>query len=156
MAGAGDFNGDGLADVAVGAPQSRAAKREGAGATFVVFGARRPGDVDVRALGTRGVEIDGEHEFANAGESLAPLGDINGDGRGDLLIGASQVSVPDRSYAGAAYVVFGRAPPGGSTCSGRARRHTGSSAPQPRPAARRARAWRWPRSVTSTATAAAT
>ena len=112
VAGAGDFNGDGFADVAVGAPQSRAAKREGAGATFVVFGARRPGDVDVRALGTRGVEIDGEHEFANAGESLASLGDINGDGRGDLLIGASQVSVPDRSYAGAAYVVFGQSAAG--------------------------------------------
>ena len=62
--------------------------------------------------GTGGVEIDGEHEFANAGESLASLGDINGDGRGDLLIGASQVSVPDRSYAGAAYVVFGQSAAG--------------------------------------------
>jgi hypothetical protein len=86
VAGAGDFNGDGLADVAVGAPQSRAAKREGAGAAFVVFGARRPHDVDVRALGTRGVEIDGEHAFANAGETLASLGDINGDGRAEELV----------------------------------------------------------------------
>ncbi len=108
VSGAGDFNGDGFADVAVGAPQSRAARREGAGATFVVFGARRPGNVDVRALGRRGVEIDGEHEFANFGETLAPLGDVNGDGRGDLLVGASQVSAMDRSYAGAAYVVFGQ------------------------------------------------
>jgi hypothetical protein len=109
VSGAGDFNGDGLADIAVGAPQSRAAGREGAGATFVVFGARRSRDVDVRTLGRRGVEIVGEHAFANAGESLASLGDINGDGRSDVLIGASQVSALDRQYAGAAYVVFGRA-----------------------------------------------
>ena len=55
------------------------------------------------------MRIVGEHEFSNLGESLASLGDVNGDGRGDLLIGASQVSLPQRPYAGAAYVVFGRA-----------------------------------------------
>jgi hypothetical protein len=108
VSGAGDFNGDGVADIAVGAPQSGTPTRDGAGFAFVVFGGADRGTVALDALGTRGVRITGEHEFANLGEALAPLGDVNGDGRGDLLVGASQVSTLDRSYAGAAYVVFGR------------------------------------------------
>jgi hypothetical protein len=112
VSGAGDFNGDGLADIAVGAPQSDAPGRVGAGVTFVVFGGREGGPVRLEELSGRGVRIDGEHEFSNLGEALAPLGDVNGDGRGDLLVGASQVSAPGRQYAGAAYVVFGRAGPG--------------------------------------------
>jgi hypothetical protein len=112
VSGAGDFNGDGLADIAVGAPQSGVPRRDGAGVTFVVFGGPVGDSVELGELNGRGVRIDGEHEFSNLGEALAPMGDVNGDGRADLLIGASQVSARGRSYAGAAYVVFGRAGPG--------------------------------------------
>ena len=70
------------------------------------------GSVSLGELAGRGVRIDGEHEFSNLGEALARLGDVNGDGRDDLLVGASQVSAPGRSYSGAAYVVFGRPGPG--------------------------------------------
>ena len=112
VSGAGDFNGDGIADIAVGAPQSNAGRRYMGGVAYVVFGgpSRRPVRLD--RLGRRGVQIDGEHEFANSGEALAPLGDVNGDGRGELLVGATQVSAAGRQYAGAAYVVFGRADAG--------------------------------------------
>ncbi len=109
VSGAGDFNGDGLADMAIGAPQSGSATRDGSGFAFVLFGGAHRGTLDLERLGARGVRIVGEHEFANTGESLAPLGDVNGDGRGDLLIGASQVTAAeDRQYSGAAYVVYGR------------------------------------------------
>jgi hypothetical protein len=108
VSGAGDFNGDGVADVAVGAPFSIVRHREHAGAAFVVFGGPDTHPLRLAQLNGRGVRIDGEHEFSNLGEALAPLGDLNGDGRGELLIGASQVSAPGRRYAGAAYVVFGR------------------------------------------------
>jgi hypothetical protein len=108
ISGAGDFNGDGIADMAIGAPQSGTADRDGSGFTFVVFGGALRGTIELDKPGTHGVLIRGEHEFANFGESLASLGDINGDGRGDLLVGASQVSAEGRSYAGAAYVLFGR------------------------------------------------
>ena len=93
----------------LGAPQSGTVRRDGAGFTFVVFGGPHRGVLRLGALGRRGVRIMGEHEFSNLGESLASLGDVNGDGRGDLLIGASQVSLFQRPYAGATYVVFGRA-----------------------------------------------
>jgi hypothetical protein len=108
VSGAGDFNGDGVADIAVGAPQTDAGRRYMGGVAFVVFGgpSRRPVRLD--RLGRRGVRIDGEHQFANNGEALAPLGDVNGDGRSELLVGATQVSDAGREYAGAAYVVFGR------------------------------------------------
>lgn len=108
LSGAGDFNGDRVADIAVGAPQSGPAEREGAGHVFVVFGGAHRGTVDLDALGARGVAVLGEHEFANFGEALAPLGDTDGDGRGDLLAGASQVTEGTRDYAGAAYVIYGR------------------------------------------------
>jgi hypothetical protein len=109
VSGAGDFNGDGLADVAVGAPQSDAGRRHMGGVAFVVFGGPSRRTVRLDRLGRGGVRILGEHAFANNGEALAPLGDVNGDGRGELVVGATQVSAAGRQYAGAAYVVFGRA-----------------------------------------------
>ncbi|MGH2800371.1 MAG: integrin alpha, partial [Thermoleophilaceae bacterium] len=112
VSGAGDFNGDGLADIAVGAPHSTVRHRAHAGATFVVFGAPDSRPLSLAQLNGRGVRIDGEQEFANLAEALAPIGDLNGDGRGELLIGASQVSAPGRRYGGVAYVVFGRPDPG--------------------------------------------
>jgi FG-GAP repeat protein len=112
VSGAGDFNGDGLADIAVGAPHSTVRHRAHAGATFVVFGARDSRSLNLAELGERGVRIDGEHEISYFGGALAPVGDLNGDGRGELLIGAPHVSAPERRYVGAAYVVFGRSDPG--------------------------------------------
>jgi hypothetical protein len=112
LAGAGDFNGDGVADIAVGAPLSDAPGRPNAGLTFVVFGGPELRSLNLGELGGRGVRVDGEHDSASLGEALAPLGDLNGDGRAELLIGASLVSAPGRRLAGAAYVVFGRPDPG--------------------------------------------
>jgi hypothetical protein len=107
VAGAGDFNGDGVADIAVGAPLSDAPGRPNAGLTFVVFGGPALRSVNLGELGGSGVRFEGEHDSASLGEALAPLGDLNGDGRADLLIGASSVSAPGRRLAGAGYVVFG-------------------------------------------------
>jgi FG-GAP repeat protein len=112
VSGAGDFSGDGVADIAVGAPFSTVRRRPSAGATFVVFGGPDDRPVSLARLNGRGVRIDGEHEFSHFGGALAPMGDVNGDGRGELLIGASLVSAPGRRYPGAAYVVFGRPDPG--------------------------------------------
>jgi hypothetical protein len=74
VSGAGDFNGDGFADIAVGAPQSGVPRREGAGVTFVVFGGPQTGSVELGELKGRGVRIDGEHEFSNLGGGARALG----------------------------------------------------------------------------------
>ena len=56
---AGDVNGDGLADVVVGAPEADNNFREQSGSAYVVFGQRTAAPVDLSALGGRGFRIDG-------------------------------------------------------------------------------------------------
>ena len=98
VSAAGDVNGDGKADVMLGAPFAGAN-----GAVFVVYGKADTFTVDVGSLAGKGFRIDGA-PGDHAGSAVAPAGDVNGDGRGDLLIGASGT--------GSAYVVFGQASPG--------------------------------------------
>eukprot|EP00727_Mastigamoeba_balamuthi_P002544 m51a1_g12287 hypothetical protein (1173) ;mRNA; r:288650-292261 len=97
-----DINGDGIADLAIGAPGS------GAGLVFVLFGSgsnANQSSVDVSWLdGKNGFVIQGEAEGDRLGWSLSSAGDFNGDNVTDLVIGCmgSGASTPR------AYVVFGR------------------------------------------------
>jgi hypothetical protein len=106
VAPAGDVNGDGLQDMLIGAPGASPANRFHAGSAYVVFGKRDAGRVDLSSLGDRGFRIDGDAPEGAAGTSVAPAGDVNGDGRGDVLLG---VGGTGRAERGLAYVVFGRA-----------------------------------------------
>src|SRR5690349_16303626 len=80
--GASDFNGDGLADVAqAGNPAGLTQQVAPPWSQYVVCGKGDTAFVDVRAAGTRGAIVHGP--FANY---TAPgVGDVNGDGRADLL-----------------------------------------------------------------------
>lgn len=104
VAAAGDVNGDGLADVLVGAPGASARRRVEAGAVYVVFGKRTHDPVDLAALGDGGYRIDGDKAADKLGRTVANAGDVNGDGLPDAVMGT------ERSGA---YVVFGRAGSGG-------------------------------------------
>jgi hypothetical protein len=53
------------------------------------------------------VAISGSRDLGEAGWTVAPAGDVNGDGIDDMLIGARLADPSDRKNAGAAYVVFG-------------------------------------------------
>lgn len=104
VSSAGDINGDGVNDLIVGAPANAT------GAAYVVFGSASGGPVDLAAIaaGRGGFKIAGERTFDNAGFSVAAIGDLNGDGRSELLIGAPFQDAGGES-AGAAYVVYGKA-----------------------------------------------
>jgi hypothetical protein len=109
VAAIGDVNGDGIGDIAIGAPGAGNRGRPGAGSVYVVFGRSTPGTVDLASLGSGGYRIDGAVAGDATGTSIAAIGDVNGDGRPDLLIGAPGADPAGRLGAGSAYVVFGRA-----------------------------------------------
>ena len=116
VSGAGDVNGDGYADLIVGAPRAAGL----AGEAYVVFGkASDPSDpfgspdssgrrvIDLTGLGeTDGFIIQGDAVDDQAGVSVSDAGDVNGDGYADLIVGAG-LGKDGGSNAGEAYVVFG-------------------------------------------------
>lgn len=94
FAPAGDVNGDGLADVALGAPDSDAGGRPAAGRVHILLGSRSTEAIDVGAIGDRGWAFDGATAGERIGASVANLGDVNGDGAPDLAIGGERAQ-PD-------------------------------------------------------------
>jgi hypothetical protein len=105
VASAGDINGDGIADLVIGAPGAGPA-----GASYVVFGNQSgfAPNIDLSTLdGSNGFKINGAIFRDASGGAVASAGDINGDGVADLIIGARNAD-PHGSYSGASYVVFGK------------------------------------------------
>jgi hypothetical protein len=111
VASAGDVNGDGFADVLVGAYRADPAGGD-SGASYVVFGQASgfAANLDLSSLdGSNGFKLGGASANDFSGRSVASAGDVNGDGFADLIIGAEGAD-PNGSYSGASYVVFGVAP----------------------------------------------
>jgi flavodoxin len=103
VAGAGDVDGDGYDDVIVGAPQYDVPPDLfNEGSAFVFFGSAsaipdsHPGSVDV-------IQIEGDQPGGTLGAAVAAAGDVNGDGAGDVIVGAELYDKPDISE-GAAFV----------------------------------------------------
>ena len=103
-----DTNGDGRGDLIIGAfgadPNGNLS-----GSSYVVFG-RSTGfaaAINLSSLdGSTGFRLDGMAAGDYSGRSVAAAGDVNGDGRGDLIIGAHNAD-PNGSNSGSSYVVFG-------------------------------------------------
>ena len=103
VASAGDVNGDGIDDLIVGAPFASSVT----GRSYVVFGSNKSwsSPISLSSLnGNNGFTINGINAGDQSGCSVASAGDVNGDGIGDLIIGANDASLK----AGQSYVVFGQ------------------------------------------------
>jgi len=109
VSGAGDVNGDGLADLIVGAYRADPGGDGGAGESYVVFGKATTGRVDLANLGAGGFRIDGIDAYDFSGRSVSGAGDVNGDGLADLIVGADGADPGGDGYGGESYVVFGKA-----------------------------------------------
>ena len=111
VASAGDINGDGFADLVVGAPYADPHGTD-SGASYVLFGNASgfPANIDLSTLdGATGFKLSGAAAYDHSGRSLASAGDVNGDGFADLIVGADGADPNGNSGSGASYVVFGKA-----------------------------------------------
>lgn len=112
VAQAGDINGDGFADLLVGASYADPGGRTDAGASYVIFGSASVGlaaTFNLSALnGINGFSLNGVSNDDHTGIAVSHAGDFNGDGFDDLIVGANQADPNSISNAGSAYVIFGR------------------------------------------------
>ncbi len=98
IAGAVDLDGDGADDLVIGAAGDDGYK----GAAYVVYGPASSGSLGDVA----DAKLTGSDSYEYAGDAVAGVGDVDGDGNDDLLVGAWGDDTAG-SYAGAAYLVLG-------------------------------------------------
>lgn len=97
----GDVNGDRRADLLIGAPGQDGESTLDAGAAYLFLG--QPDGVG----GDPHWSVAADQSFSHYGAALA-IADVNNDGWGDLLVGASQYT-QDQSREGVAFVYLGHA-----------------------------------------------
>lgn len=110
VSAAGDFNGDGIGDLLIGAPDAETVYAE-EGVAYLLFGTDQgfgsPDGEGRQTLSTyylpEETGIQFVHNNGKGGESVAAAGDVNGDGRDDIVIGNWAAS----AGAGEAWVIFG-------------------------------------------------
>jgi len=116
----GDFNGDSVADLAIGVPYTDIEDISNAGAVHVIYGSENDGlSAEKNGLWHQDVKgIEGmAEEWDGFGFSLAS-GDLDANDYSDLAIGVPFKSIDNKDTAGAAIVLYGKAEGGGSGSGG--------------------------------------
>jgi hypothetical protein len=104
---AGDFDGDGNDDLAIGVPGELVSAVEDAGIVQVLYGTPAGLAVTDQQTWSQGSpDILGALEADAFGSALA-AGDFNGDGEDDLAVGSTEESVDAIANAGAVNVLYG-------------------------------------------------
>jgi hypothetical protein len=107
---AGDVNGDGIADLIVGAVGADPFGRPGAGETYVIYGKTGgPGDIDLGALtAAQGFAIAGAADYSHSANTVRSAGDVNGDGVDDIILSAPSSLYENGTVEAEAYVIYGK------------------------------------------------
>jgi VCBS repeat-containing protein len=112
VSNAGDVNGDGLADLLVGAV-GNASPSLGGTRSYVVFGQSSGTVVNLTNLAgstpTGGFQIKNNGTADVGGLSVSYAGDINGDGLADVIVSSGFADSTGKTDIGKAYVVYGKA-----------------------------------------------
>ncbi len=107
--GKGDFNGDGLSDMIIGAPGTWDRMPETPGWTYIVFGKKEMNWGDNFKLAfSADVKIEGEKALDQFGYAVSFVGDINQDGFDDIICSAPYRN-EYKKWDGKAYLILGAA-----------------------------------------------
>jgi len=103
---AGDVNGDGLTDLIIGAHAVNPSGKATAGIAYIIYGKKEGSShIDLSSLtNSQGFRVLGGAEGDHCGWAVSSAGDVNGDGIGDVVIGAFQAN----KAAGISYVIYGK------------------------------------------------
>ncbi len=110
----GDFNGDGLSDLLIGAEETHRNGRKPdnqGGNVYLLYGRNEPfsGTLDSKEIGKTlaGWYFVGMGWYDYVGKSLTNAGDMNGDGLTDFAIGAPGIDLSkDAKSCGQVYIIF--------------------------------------------------
>ena len=110
-----DVNGDGYEELAIGMPDA-SLHRPGGGGAAVLYGRPQGEHINLADLWEAGYPyyfhvdfptLDNQH----AGETVASVPDMTGDGSPDLVVGAPQSDLNGRIDSGSVWIINGRLPP---------------------------------------------